>query len=255
MSTAPLLATTAAAATDIGLVRQVNEDCVRLLQNDNGRAGLLAIVADGMGGHGHGDVASLMAVQSVAFAYERAPDRPVAQALREALEQANRAIFFAAQQDAQLRGMGTTCTAVAIQAGMASCAHVGDSRLYLLRGGALYTMTTDHSYVGSLVARGLMTAAEARVHEDRNVLLRALGTEPEVAIDCWQEPFPLCDGDRLLLCTDGLHGVATEDELTRIVTAASPGDACRDLIAAARGRGGSDNITVAVIHVRGTHHD
>ncbi len=255
MSTATLL-TTAAAATDIGLVRQVNEDCVRLLRNGNRHGDLLAIIADGMGGHGHGEVASLLAVQSVACAYESAADRPPAEALRGALEQANRSVFFAAQQDAQLRGMGTTCTAVAIRAGMVSCAHVGDSRLYLARGGGLYTMTADHSYVGSLIATGKMTAAEARMHADRNILLRALGTAPEVAIDCWPEPLPLFDGDRLLLCTDGLHGVATEDEMRQILAATrSPEDACRELIAAARGRGGFDNITVAVIHVTGSERD
>lgn len=238
-----------AAATDLGLKRQVNEDSVRVVHAVNGHAGLLAVVADGMGGHGHGDMASRLAVHTVAEAYGTHGIEGAA-TLREAVTHANRTVFFVAQQDTALRGMGTTCTAVAIRDGAAVCAHVGDSRLYLVRGGAIYTMTMDHSQVGDLVAKGLLSPAEAKTHQDRNVLLRALGTEPEVAIDCWDEPFPLRDGDRLLLCTDGLHGLVADEELNQILASAEPDEACRQLIALARARGGDDNITAAVIHVR-----
>jgi serine/threonine protein phosphatase PrpC len=237
-----------AMASDLGLKRQVNEDNVRIVHGVNGHRGLLAVVADGMGGHGHGDLASLLTVHTVAEAYGTRGIENAA-ALRAAVTHANRSVFFTAQQDTALRGMGTTCTALAIRDGAALCAHVGDSRLYLVRDGAIYTMTMDHSQVGDLVAKGLLTAAEAKTHRDRNVLLRALGTEAEVVVDCWDEPFPLRDGDRLLLCTDGLHGLVADEELNQIVGNVAPAEACRQLIALARARGGDDNITAAVVHV------
>jgi len=239
-----------ATRTDVGLKRQVNEDAVRVFSRVNGGCELLAVVADGMGGHGHGDLASRIAVQAVGDAYRSSGEGDPAAALREAVTQANRAVFFAAQQDCRLRGMGTTCTAVAIQDGAAFCAHVGDSRLYLVRGGALYAMTMDHSQVGELVAQGLMTAAEAKVHHERNVLLRALGTAAEVAVEAWEAPFPLRDGDRLLLCTDGLHGLVADADLARAMALDGADAACRELIALARAGGGDDNITAAVIDIR-----
>lgn len=250
MSAAIAFDFSAASQTDVGLVRHINEDAVRIVHDRHKHAGLLAVVADGMGGHGHGDLASLLAVEAVAHAYESAHGDSSATALRQALQQANHSIYFAAQQDASLRGMGTTCTAVAIRDGAAACAHVGDSRLYLARAGSIYTMTADHSQVNDLVNKGLITAAEARVHQDRNVLLRALGTGLEVDVDCWDEPLPLRDGDRLLLCTDGLHGLVPDEELLEMLAPPVPAEACRRLIALARARGGVDNITAAVIYVR-----
>ena len=172
--------------------------------------------------------------------------------VRYAVEQANAAVFRAAQMQPALRGMGTTCTVIAIRDREAACAHVGDSRLYLIRRGAIYTMTEDHSAVRESVARGLITAAAARTHVDRNVLLRAVGTAADVEVAVWSQPFPLEPGDRLLLCTDGLHGLLSDDELCDASGGSDADAACRRLIALARARGGFDNITAAIVDV-GTH--
>jgi protein phosphatase len=239
-----------ATATDPGLKRPVNEDSVLIVRRNNGHRDLLAVVADGMGGHGHGDVASQLTVHTVVENYQAHADGDAGALLRAAVEQANRSVFLTAQQESALHGMGTTCTAVVIRDGEAVCAHVGDSRLYLARGAGIYTMTVDHSHVAALVSQGVLTPADARIHAERNVLLRALGTDPDVAIDSWDAPFPLREGDRLLLSTDGLHGLVDDEEMLQILTSRDPEGACRDLIALARARGGDDNITAAVIAVR-----
>jgi protein phosphatase len=245
--TAAAWSITSASRTDIGLRRAQNEDAVRVVRSEDDRA-LLAVVADGMGGHGFGEVASALAVETVAAAFDAN-----AACLREtvcaAVRAANRAVYDAAAGNDTLRGMGTTCTAIAIRDGEGACAHVGDTRVYLLRRGAIYTMTEDHSQVQTLVTAGMLTADAARRHDDRHVLLRAVGTAPGVEVACWQAPLPLRHRDRLLLCTDGLHGLCTNDELLRIVEALEPREACERLIALARARGGDDNITAVVIDI------
>ncbi|MEX2271794.1 MAG: protein phosphatase 2C domain-containing protein, partial [Vicinamibacterales bacterium] len=139
----------AAVLTDTGLHRRINEDAVGVVPGTcNGtRRDFLAVVADGMGGHGHGDIASHVAVAAVVQAYPHGA-ADIVEAVRAAVERANAAVFALAQQSAALRGMGTTCTAIAIRDGEVACAHVGDSRLYLIRGGSIYAMTEDHSAVG-----------------------------------------------------------------------------------------------------------
>lgn len=240
----------AAALSDTGLQRAVNEDAVGVIphRSHGARRDFLAVVADGMGGHGHGDVASRLAVASVVQAYAHAA-ADIGGALCAAVEQANTAVYLTAQQSAALRGMGTTCTAIAIRDGAVACAHVGDSRLYLIRGGGIYAMTEDHSAVRDLVARGLLTAEDARRHAERHVLSRAVGTAADVAVEGWPEPLPLRAGDRLLLSTDGLHGLVADEELRDIVDGMDAAAACRELIALARARGGHDNITAAVVHI------
>jgi serine/threonine protein phosphatase PrpC len=238
-----------AVATDVGLRRQVNEDSVRVVAPNGSRGDLLAIIADGMGGHGYGDIASRRAVDAAVGAYDEGNPEHAA-AIVAAVAEANRAVFELAEADPRLRGMGTTCTALSIRRDEAACAHVGDSRLYLLRDAALYQMTEDHSQVRALVTRGIISAEDARVHGERNVLLRALGTSPEVAIDGWA-PFTLRAGDRLLLCTDGLHGSVTDAEMARALGGRTPADACGELIALALARGGEDNITAAIVLVQG----
>lgn len=238
--------------SDVGCVRDLNEDRGRIVQpRDDGeqaRRGVLAIVADGMGGHSAGEVASELAVDAVHRAYYEAAGTPQA-ALVAALVEANRAIYAAASAEKRLAGMGTTCVAVAICDGHAHAASVGDSRLYLLRDGRIYQMTADDSAVGALVTQGLISRAEARHHVDRNVILRALGTHEEVQVSQWEQPLPLRAGDALLLCSDGLTDLVEDDEIVDAVGDRHGADACRILVSMARDRGGHDNITVALLRV------
>ena len=243
------LACAAATLTHVGLKRRVNEDSVLLQRPEGGNRDLLAVVADGMGGHGFGDVASRIAAESVQRAYRAAAVSPAA-ALRTAVEVANAAIYRQASVDPRLRGMGTTCTAMVVRDDEVVCAHVGDSRLYLARGGGLYQMTEDHSQVRGLVSRGLITAEEARVHDERNVLLRALGTQASVEVSTW-EPIGLRDGDRLLLCTDGLHGLVADAEIAAAMAEEQPETAAARLVDLALARGGDDNVSVIVVFLTG----
>jgi len=237
----------AAVLSDVGCHRESNEDRAEVvLPSESRRLGVLAVVADGMGGHAAGEVASGLAVEVIRHAYQQCTGDP-ARCLSEAMQQANRAIFDTARRDERLGGMGTTCTAVVVEDGEAHLAHVGDSRLYLIRGNGIYRMTEDHSAVMELVRRGLLTAEEARHHADKNVILRALGTHASVRIATWEQPMPVRSGDTLLLSSDGLHDLVEDGEIGEIVRSGSPDEACRRLVALARERGGPDNITVVML--------
>ena len=242
----------ASVQTDKGCVREINEDSGRLVRPADpallATKGLLVVVADGMGGHSAGEVASQMAADVVTRLYYEARAEPGA-ALRRAVEEANRLIHEAAAEDAAKHGMGTTCTALALCGGMAYAAHVGDSRLYMLRERTLYQLSEDHSAVNEMVKLGLITKEQARTHEDKNVILRALGTTPEVEVSVL-EPFAVREGDRYLLCSDGLHDLVLEDEIATVLT--ESGDiraAGGRLIEMAKERGGHDNITVGIIAI------
>lgn len=237
--------------TDVGCVRSSNEDnarCVGLNDKTAATRGVLIIVADGMGGHASGEVASEIAVETVCREYFASGAEPE-NSLRAALETANRAIYDAARKDGSKKGMGTTCTSLVLLSGSAVSAHVGDSRLYLVRGGGIYLMSEDHSAVMELVRQGLLTAAEARHHENKNLITRALGLHPSVEVSTWNEPFPLRDDDRFLLCSDGLYDLVEDDEILQGVLSNLPQQACIELINLAKQRGGHDNISVAVVHV------
>ncbi len=196
------------ALTDLGCIRTLNEDQARLVHvHDEAmleERGVLLVVADGMGGHLAGEVASQIAVDTVHQTYYGAPGSP-GEALVHAFEQANVAIYERSSRDPQLSGMGTTGTALVICGAQAFSANVGDSRIYLVRDGGIYRMTSDDSAVGEMVSKGLLTADEARKHAEKNVILRALGTSPDVVVSSWDPPFPVRDSDRFLLCSDGLH--------------------------------------------------
>ncbi len=242
----------ASVQTDKGCVREINEDSGRLVRPNDARLlagrGVLLVVADGMGGHSAGEVASQMAVDIIGRLYYQSQGDAQA-ALRDAVSEANRRIFAAAAEDEAKRGMGTTCTALAIRAGEALVAHVGDSRCYMVRGGDIYQLTEDHSAVMEMVRQGLISKEEARVHEDKNVILRALGTTPEVEV-ATAEPFAVGEGDRLLLCSDGLHDLVTDEEIGRALAGAEDlHAACQQLIELAKSRGGHDNITVGILGV------
>lgn len=239
--------------TDAGPTRPANEDSVSLTTPEDlpslMRKGVLAIVADGMGGHEGGEIASGIAVRIVSEVYYRHDGDPQ-ESLVAAFTAANREIFTEAHQRSKLVGMGTTCTAVAVVNGLAYCAHIGDSRAYLIRGGTIYCMTEDHSATRELVKQGRITLAEARDHEERNIILRAMGTRKQVEAAHWQTPFPMRPGDHWLLCSDGLYEIVEESEMAQVVAAHTPEESCRKLIKLANDRIGSDNVSVAILRFR-----
>jgi serine/threonine protein phosphatase PrpC len=242
----------ASVQTDKGCVREINEDSGRMVRPADPRLlaekGTLVVVADGMGGHSAGEVASQMAADVVGRVYYETRAEP-AQALKLAVEEANRRIHEAAAEDSAKHGMGTTCTALALCGGTAYAAHVGDSRLYMLRAGRLYQLSEDHSAVNEMVKLGIITKEQARTHEDKNVILRALGTTPEVEVSVL-EPFAVREGDRYLLCSDGLHDLVLEDEIAALLSETADIHAAGErLIALAKERGGHDNITVGIIAI------
>jgi PPM family protein phosphatase len=221
-------------ATDIGKVRHGNEDSYLVDPP-------LFAVADGMGGHRGGDVASQLALETVEQLFHKGKTT-----LAEQIREANRAVFDRSRHDRKVTGMGTTLTAALVDDDAVRLAHVGDSRAYLWRAGALRLLTDDHTLVARMVRAGEITEAEAETHPHRNVLTRALGTEPTVRVD--EDQVALLDGDRLLLCSDGLTGMATEDQIQAILgSTASPQDAADRLVIAANRAGGVDNITVVVL--------
>jgi protein phosphatase len=243
----------ASVQTDKGCVREINEDSGRFVRPSDpallaGR-GTLVIVADGMGGHSAGEVASLMAVEHVSRLYYETKGKPEA-ALKHAVEEANRRINEAAADDESKHGMGTTCTALVLLGDTAFAAHVGDSRLYMVRAGQLYQLTEDHSAVTEMVKLGLITKEEARTHEDKNIILRALGTSPEVEVSTL-EPFRVREDDYYLLCSDGLYDLVRDEEIASLLSESEDIHAAGErLIALAKERGGHDNITVGIVNIK-----
>lgn len=245
-------------ATDIGQVRQVNEDNFGLLPECN-----TLIVCDGMGGHAAGEVASQRAVETVQ-AYltrgselpglgpltpEQSSHSPEAQDLVWATRLANRRVFLTAQAQEQMLGMGTTLVVARFsEAGVTIC-HVGDSRAYHFHDGHLTQVTIDHSLVAELVSRNEITPEQARTFTERNIITRALGTRPTVAVDV--SVLPAVQGDWILLCSDGLCGVLTDEEMENVLKSHSgqAEAAIAALILAANQAGGPDNITAAIAEV------
>jgi serine/threonine protein phosphatase PrpC len=224
--------------TDIGRVRERNEDSILVDPP-------LFVVADGMGGHRGGQVASRVALETIeklaAGGRGSLPDH---------VRGANRAVWDRSVEDERLSGMGTTLTAARVDGATALIAHVGDSRAYLLRDGVLRQLTADHTLVARMVESGEITEAEADVHPHKNVLTRALGTDEQVEVD--EDTIALQDGDRLLLCSDGLTGMVTEDQIQAILeNSDQPQQAADRLVKAANRAGGIDNISVVVIKAIG----
>lgn len=248
--------------TDVGCRRESNEDSGRYVKPNDpellSTKGVLVIVADGMGGHAAGEVASRMAVEVISRTYYDdvallKADAPIA--LKRAFEKANRAIYEQSRKEKTLKGMGTTCTALALQNSSAFSAHVGDSRLYLVRNGEIYQQTEDHSAVMQMVKRGLLSVEEARRHPDKNVILRAMGRHPDVEVATWEEPLSVREGDQFLLCSDGLHDLVGDGEMKQAALENDPQAACESLIALAKKRGGHDNITVGIVQVKSIGED
>ena len=244
---------TSAAVTDRGRVRDSNEDSLLELAED----GLFA-VADGMGGHAAGEVASRLAVETLEERLSGADGLPSAERVTGAVREANRSILRDADENPGRSGMGTTLTALALEAGGRwRIGHVGDSRAYLYRDGELRQLTTDHSWVGKRVAAGELTREEARRHPMSSVLERALGTSRDVEVDV--EEGRADAGDLFLLCSDGLSDMLPHDELETLVAGegapeppdGSPDDLADRLVGAANRAGGRDNVTVVLVRMSG----
>ncbi len=239
--------------TDVGCERENNEDyfCYSEPQAEDEfrRKGRLAVIADGMGGAEGGEIASRLAVNAVRDAYLAQSDTDPHACLIEAFQAAHEAILDYVSRRPELEGMGTTCTAVAIADGHAHFGHIGDSRLYLIRNSSLRLLTHDHTAINRLIEQGVIAPEDAATHPQRHVLTAALGASKEVGADFSSAPIPLEAGDALLLCTDGLWGQVADDELRAIVAGNVPTQACKELVRAAKARGGPDNITVQILRL------
>ena len=244
-----------ACLSDVGRQRGNNEDSYLYWEPESDeefrRKGRLAVIADGMGGYEGGQEASRLAVETVRNIYDKSfRDDPQA-TLIAALATAHQRIHDYAAAHPELHGMGTTCTALAVLGGRLYFAHVGDSRLYLVRGAAVSRLTRDHSYVGRLVESGIVRAEDAETHPQRHILTAALGSGSEVIPDTPEREMTLEGRDTLILCTDGLWGLVTEQEMANAVSASGPAETCSTLVQLALVRGGPDNITVQVLRVDG----
>lgn len=237
-----------AALSHAGTERDHNEDCCGTF----GESATVAIagVADGVSSSAGGEVASEMAIEGLIRAYREQPaHHPAGQRLYRAVQDANIAVYDRAIAVPELRGMATTLTAVALDRGELTAVHVGDSRLYLVRGGEATQLTKDHSVAAEKARIGLMSQERARNHPDRCVLTRSVGRELIVNRDRFTRR--LAQGDVLVLCSDGLHNVVADYELPALVDGRPAVEACRALIDAANRRGTPDNVTAAVVRVAG----
>jgi serine/threonine protein phosphatase PrpC len=247
--------------TDVGVVRDHNEDSA-FMEPTQG----FFIVADGMGGHAAGEVASAMAVDTVKTtlqsatgeidAFKRSPSdagrRAIVQLLQNAVLQAHQAVYQRGQTEQDKQGMGTTLDVVLIAGAEAFVAHVGDSRTYLVREGKSSQITTDHTVAEVLVIEGKLTIEEAQVSPLRTILVNAIGVSADVGVE--MAHVTLKKGDRLLLCSDGLHDYfPVEEEIAQRISAEAPGEALKEMVELAKTRGGHDNITGVAVLVTDIH--
>lgn len=231
-------------ATSVGKIRARNEDSFFVSQIGEHDA-LLAIVADGMGGHNAGEIASSEAVKTLKASITSADDNPK-DALEIAIQCANNEIYNMSKNEPSLHGMGTTITACVILNNKVTAAQVGDSRLYLVRGGKITQITKDHSLVEMLLESGSITKEDAKHHPQKNVITRALGTNNSVETDIYE--FDVLDDDVILLCSDGLVNMLDDGVILSMITECPDfSDIAKDLVKAAENAGGDDNITVILI--------
>ena len=238
--------------TDTGLVRSHNEDAVAWVTSHDDAAatnrGSLALVADGMGGHAAGEVASALAADVVRRLYYDL-DGPIPQVLANAFAAANRAIIEYAQEHPECRGMGTTCTVLAFRDQQVWLAHIGDSRAYLLRDRHLTQLSEDQTLVAKLVSEGTITQAEADQSPMHNVILQALGTTANIKPMIGAKGLPLQSGDVLILCSDGVSNMVPDGKIAELASRLPPQEACDALIEAALAAGGHDNASLGVFSV------
>ena len=238
--------------SDIGFRRQNNQDsCTVLMAHDRHSwedRGHLFMVADGMGGHAVGELASKIAVDTVPLAFNKLRHKPVAESLEQSIADANTAIHNRGMQNRDFLNMGTTCSTLILSPEGACIGHVGDSRVYRIRGDHIDQLTFDHSRQWELLREGKMKPEDVMLYEPRNVITRCLGPEPTVQVDI-EGPFPILPGDTYLLCSDGLTNLLSDPEIGTIARELPPAEACRLLVNLANLRGGSDNISVVIARV------
>ncbi len=241
-----------ASASDVGLRRSNNQDALAVVPASTDQAwrtrGHLFIVADGMGAHAAGELASKLSADTIPHTYHKLQDRDIPDALRQAIQEANHIIHTRGKANLDFQGMGTTTTALVLLPDNAFAAHVGDSRVYRLRGNQLQQLSFDHSLLWELTAGGKRTGNIVAGNIPRNIITRSLGPNPEVEVDL-EGPFPLHAGDTFLLCSDGLSGQLNDAELGKIIRCLPPNEAVQLMVHLANLRGGPDNITVIVVRV------
>lgn len=241
-----------ASLSDVGFRRANNQDSYAYTvcsEEDTWRSrGHLFLVADGMGGHAVGELASKLAADTVPHQFYRTSDMAVSEALVESLTEANRVINERGTHNRDFDRMGTTCTAITLGPEGLYIGHVGDSRAYRVRQGLIEQLTFDHSLQWELIRQGAVKAEDVHLHHPRNVITRCLGPEAHVNVDL-EGPIPVMPGDRFLLCSDGLTGHVEDEEIGYIVSTMAPKPAAKLLVHLANLRGGSDNTTVVIVHV------
>ncbi len=240
-----------AAITDTGCERDLNEDRYAVVES---RSGIAWIVCDGMGGAAGGELAAQLAIDAMRRDLENAPERPPAAALKNAILEANRIIVLRRQNPA-FASMGTTIVAVLFSGPEVVISHLGDSRAYLVRDGAIQQLTTDHTYVQELVDAGKLEPEDALSHPQAHILTKCIGSEPGIDVDVknfwvWHvaESEPR---DAIVLCSDGLYSLVTDGEIANLLAEHAPQQACVKLVELAKARGGYDNITTAIIPLPG----
>lgn len=239
--------------SDRGKVRQHNEDCVGVFEN---KAGVLAVVADGMGGHLAGDVASQMTINTFKSLWEQVKSvdspRDAEAWFIEKVAEVNKAVYEHSLSNPECQGMGTTIVAAIVTSSFATIGHIGDSRCYLLNNSGYKQVTQDHSLVNELVRSGQITKEDAEHHPRKNVLLRALGTEPSVELDVSTIEFE--SDDILLLCSDGLSNKISDEEMQEQLLKSEPlSEKAKTLVQLANNNGGEDNITLIIIKKKAIH--
>ncbi len=247
--------TDAAAFSDVGLVRPINEDRTLLaLQPLGPGCGIgdrvsLAALADGMGGHQAGEIASDLALETAQQVLRAAAKLPAPKALAEAMNAANAAVYAEAQRRPEEQGMGTTLALLLLREDAAYYAWLGDSRIYHLHLGQMRQLSEDDTLVRHMVSDGTLTEAAALTHPDRNVLAQAMGTHPRISRLHVAGPVPIVAGDSFMLCSDGLHDVVSDSRIARLLQDAPAAESCRLLIEEAKRCRSEDNISVAVVRI------
>ena len=241
--------------TDIGKIRENNEDSFLELNVDNSNDKLLLlVVADGMGGHQAGEVASKTVVNSIEDYFKDNGNNfedDILGSLKNSIIIANKNVIQATVDKEELKGMGSTCTAMLIQNNKTFLAHVGDSRAYLVRDKKITQLTKDHTLAEKMLDSGIISKEEAKTSPHRNMLIKAVGISDDIEVETY-DPFTANQGDVYLLCSDGLTEYIDEEEICSILTIYEPEEACKLLVNIANKRGGKDNITVQITKVINT---
>lgn len=239
--------------SDTGTIRENNQDSFLELNLENfSDNGLLLVVADGMGGHRGGEVASKTVVDTIENFFKSSNtdhESDTLNFLKESIVQANDAVINTSAQKNDLKGMGSTCTAVLIVEEKAFVAHIGDSRAYLIRGKKISQLTRDHTLVEKMVESGILTKEQAKTSPHRNMLTKAVGITDDIEVETY-EPIKAVDGDVYFLCSDGLTEYLDDDEICSITNLYEPEKACNLLVKIANKRGGRDNITVQITKIQ-----